>query len=78
MTPTDKATRLIHKALVENRIGIAQEKALTVLNKTAREDEWVADLIHEVTSTTGVQSVEALARLLYLFGIGTIVEGRLN
>ena len=78
MTPTEKATRLINKALVQNRIGIPQEQALNVLGKAVKEDQWVAALIHEITATNGTQSIEALARLMYLFGVGNIVEGRIN
>jgi hypothetical protein len=63
---------------VENLIGIPQEQALQVLRRTCQQDEWVAYLVNETITTTGKDATRALLRLLYLFGIGTTVEGRLN
>ena len=78
MDSKDKVLRLMNQINRSNEIGIPQELAMKVLTKTSQEDEWVADLIHETVSTTGETSAKALLRLLYLMGIGTIIEGRMN
>jgi hypothetical protein len=59
-----------------NRIGIPQEKASRVLQSVCETDQWVAVTAAEVVSGTGQASYEALARLLWMFGVGSIVEGR--
>lgn len=80
MTDKEKALKVLLKAdLLGGRLGIAQEKALKVLRRDITNgDEWVAQLVTEVTTRTGVESTEALLRLLYLYGVGSIVDGRLN
>jgi hypothetical protein len=80
MTDQEKALKTLLKAdLLGGRIGIAQESALKVLRRDITNgDEWVAQLVTEVTTRTGVESTEALLRLLYLYGVGSIVEGRMN
>lgn len=78
MNSTEKVSQLLTKVDRSNRIGIPQELAMKVCRKTIKEDEWVADLIHTTVTATGTESAEALLRLLYLFGVGTIIEGRMN
>jgi hypothetical protein len=70
--------RLAYAMERENRIGIAQERASRVLQSVCETDEWVAVTAAEVVSGTGQASYEALARLLWMFGVGSIVEGRID
>jgi hypothetical protein len=60
------------------RIGIPQERASRVLQSVCETDQWVAVTAAEVVSGTGQASYEALARLLWMFGVGSIVEGRID
>ena len=60
MTDQEKALKTLLKAdLLGGRIGIAQESALKVLRRDITNgDEWVAQLVTEVTTRTGVESTE--------------------
>lgn len=79
MNSIQLAQRDLMKAdMLGGRLGIPQEIAMKVLRNAIKDDEWFAQLVHDTITKTGTESTEALLRLLYTLGVGTIIEGRMN
>lgn len=78
MTEADKAERILRKVDAGNRIGVPQELALRVLQQDTAGDEWFSMVLNDAVTKTGTESAEAILRLLYCYGVGQIVSGRLN
>lgn len=74
----ENLVRTIDNVYAIHELTVEQAKALRVLRREIVASPWFADLVRDVTSQTGRRSVDALGRVLSLFGVGEIVEGRLK
>lgn len=74
--------RILNRINNQEQMGMPLQAwhALDVLKKEAEQSVWFANLINDITCSNASPQMRtvALARLCSLFGVGSIVEGRLN